>query len=50
MNSTCISIHITPEQSEKLERLIKEYEIRNKSEAIRLALAFYFKYTIDKEE
>ena len=45
-----ISIRITPEMNRKLERLTKEYGIRSKATAVRLALSFYFGITIDKED
>ena len=44
-----ISVRITPEMNRKLERLTKEYAIRSKATAVRLALSFYFGITIDKE-
>ena len=49
-NSKRISVRITPEMNRKLERLTKEYAIRSKATAVRLALSFYFGVTIDKED
>lgn len=47
---TKINVRLDSTRKEKLKRLIKEYGIRNKSIAIRLALDFYFKNTIDMKE
>lgn len=50
MKQTKITVCLDSIRKEKLERLIKEYGIRNKSIALRLALDFYFRNTIDAEE
>lgn len=44
-----ITVRLTPEMNKKLEKLTKEYAIRSKATAVRLALSFYFGITIDKE-